>query len=121
MINAGLRSHVYKSIIHQKFDGETFENNIALLILESQVTFSNRILPICFPSHRNKIEAAGAVIGFKGRGFASVLREVELPIANNTECLENDLTINERSFCVGRKGEMENVCRVFLGKFFRFV
>lgn len=117
MINAGLRSHVFKSIVHQNFDGETFANNIALLILESQLKFSRRIFPICFPDQGIVPEEVGSIVGFRNKNFAGVLGEVELPIVDESECLENDLNVGEKSFCAGRKGEVENVCRSYLGEF----
>ena len=115
MINAGLRSYVFKSIVHPSFDSETFSNNIALLILESQLNFSNRIFPICFPTEKITLEENGSLVGFKSKGFASELSEVDLPIAKSHECEENGLNVNEKSFCVGRKSE-NNICRSCLGK-----
>lgn len=116
LLNAGLRSHVFKSIIHQNFDSNTLANNIALLTLESQLIFSSRILPICFPNQGIVQGVTGRVVGFRSKGFASSLSEVELPIALDSDCIDSDLNVNERSFCAGRKGELENVCRSYLGQ-----
>lgn len=41
--------NVKRVIVHRQYDAATFENDIALLELESPVTYDQHIVPICMP------------------------------------------------------------------------
>ena len=52
-------SHV---IVHENFVRKTFTHDIALVRLESRVTFSNRIYPICLPSGNEVLDGKWATV-----------------------------------------------------------
>lgn len=127
MIDAGLRSNVFRSIIHEDFSSDMFQNDIALLMLESQIKISTKVLPICLPELGVELEGIATVVGFgstENEKFgSSSLRQVEIPIVANEECFKVDSDfydkfLNEGNFCAGKSGETKNVCGGDSGKFF---
>lgn len=126
MTDTGLRSNVFRSIRHHYYDHETFENNIALLFLETQIKFSSSVLPICLPELGMALTGSGIMVGFGGiekdEGGSSVLREVQMPLVSNDECYDNDSDffdqyLNYGNFCAGKKGESRNICNGDSGNF----
>ena len=80
-------------IVHSSFDKESYEFDIALLKLSSQVPFQPNIIPICLPSTNNLLVGkTGTVTGWGRRSeygsISPVLREVHLPIISNKRCME---------------------------------
>lgn len=119
LTDGSIRSNIFRSIIHQKYDSETSENDIALLMLETQIKFSSNVLPICLPQATAVLEGYAIAVGFgstKTDNEGSVmLQEVEIPIVDNDECLANDSDfyekfLNQGNFCAGKKGAIKNVC-----------
>lgn len=122
MVASGIRSNVFKLIIHENYDQYVRENDIALLLLESQVTYNAAILPICLPTQGVLSDSKfgkGFVIGFGSTEVelhgSLFLVEAEIPIVSNEECFENDLDFFEKyldkdKFCAGQKNELKNIC-----------
>ena len=50
-------------IIHDKYNHETLENDIALMKLDRRVDFSRNILPACLPSFMMENIGTGAMLG----------------------------------------------------------
>lgn len=115
MSGTGLRSNVFRTIVHQNFDDESSTNDIALLMLETQLKFSNRIMPICFPKLDNYFEQVGRVVGFSEA--KNVLRDVEVAIVGENKCYEAELNVNGDIFCAGEKEGLKNICNGDSGKF----
>lgn len=112
--NTGIRSAVFRSVIHEGFDRFSLEHNIALLMLETQVKFSIQIVPICLPTKGISLEGNAVVVGFVDKNDQQVLRSVEIPIASRDECIKHDAEffegpLHEDSFCVGRV-DSKSVC-----------
>lgn len=119
LTDGNLRSNIFRTIVHQSFDFETFENDVALLMLETQIKFSSKVLPICLPHAGEVLGGIGTAVGFGStendneRSF--ILKEVQIPIVDNDECLQSDSEFYEKflnagSFCAGEKGVIKNVC-----------
>lgn len=111
-----MRSNVFRTIVHQEFDDDSASNDIALLMLETQLKISNRILPICFPKLDIAFEIVGKVVGFGG-AKSSNLKDVEVSIVDENECVEADVNVSYDSICAGKKGAKEVVCTGDSGKF----
>ncbi|BES90963.1 serine protease [Nesidiocoris tenuis] len=82
---------VKRVVRHRGFDSNTLYNDIAILTLESPVTFSNQIRAICLPSGGSTY--AGKIATVIGWGSLSengpqpsILQEVNIPVWNNREC-----------------------------------
>ncbi|XP_065339907.1 serine protease filzig-like isoform X3 [Cloeon dipterum] len=85
--------NVKRVIIHRSYEPATFENDIALLELESSVTFDEHIVPICLPDDNEEFVGRMATVSGWGRlkyggGVPSVLQEVQVPIIENNVCQE---------------------------------
>jgi len=83
---------VQKVVTHRNFDKFTYEYDIALLEMQSPVSFQPNIIPICLPSTDSSLVGQiGTVTGW-GRlsefgQISPVLREVKLPIISNSKCM----------------------------------
>ena len=83
---------VQKVVTHRNFDKFTYEYDIALLEMQSNIKFQPNIIPICLPnSDSNLVGQIGTVTGW-GRlseygQISPVLREVRLPIISNSKCM----------------------------------
>uniref|UniRef100_A0A1I8PL66 Peptidase S1 domain-containing protein n=1 Tax=Stomoxys calcitrans TaxID=35570 RepID=A0A1I8PL66_STOCA len=85
--------NVKRVIVHRQYDPATFENDIALLELESPVQFDTHIVPICMPSDTADFTGRMATVTGWGRlkyggGVPSVLQEVQVPVIENSVCQE---------------------------------
>ncbi|XP_050426858.1 serine protease filzig-like [Adelges cooleyi] len=86
-----ISKNVKRVIVHRQYDAATFENDIALLELESPVSYDQHIVPICMPDDEDDFTGRMAVVTGWGRlkyggGVPSVLQEVQVPIIENQVC-----------------------------------
>ncbi|KAK9890287.1 hypothetical protein WA026_010390 [Henosepilachna vigintioctopunctata] len=86
-----IEKKVKRVVRHRGFDGRTLYNDIAILTLDSPVTFTEQIRPICLPSTGSEYAGKTAtVIGWgslrESGPQPSVLQEVNIPIWRNNEC-----------------------------------
>ncbi|XP_076241545.1 transmembrane serine protease filzig [Calliopsis andreniformis] len=85
--------NVKRIITYKGYDPATFENDLALLELESPVQFDDHIVPICMPEDGIDFTGRMATVTGWGRlkyngGVPSVLQEVQVPIIKNSVCQE---------------------------------
>ncbi|XP_011164033.2 serine protease filzig isoform X2 [Solenopsis invicta] len=85
--------NVRRVIVNHGYDPATFENDLALLELESPVKFDEHIVPICMPEDGIDFTGRFATVTGWGRlkyngGVPSVLQEVQVPIMENSVCQE---------------------------------
>eukprot|EP00099_Drosophila_melanogaster_P019191 NP_610435.4 uncharacterized protein Dmel_CG8213, isoform B [Drosophila melanogaster] len=85
--------NVKRVIVHRQYDPATFENDLALLELDSPVQFDTHIVPICMPNDVADFTGRMATVTGWGRlkyggGVPSVLQEVQVPIIENSVCQE---------------------------------
>uniref|UniRef100_A0A673X592 Peptidase S1 domain-containing protein n=1 Tax=Salmo trutta TaxID=8032 RepID=A0A673X592_SALTR len=95
-------------ICHPYYNAYTFDNDIALMELDSLVTFSDYIRPICLPSPQhtfppgNSVWITGWGATREGGSGASILQKAQVRIINSTVC--NRLMggqITSRMTCAG--------------------
>lgn len=112
--------NIFRSNVHERFSSETFENDIALLMLESKITFTTKVQAICLPQAGLKAEGKGVVVGFGSTEtstvHSNVLREAEIPIVSKGDCLDSDPDFFSRhlfdgNFCAGEIGVQKGVCQ----------
>ncbi|XP_065344136.1 serine protease 27-like [Cloeon dipterum] len=82
---------VKRLVRHRGFDSRTLYNDIAILTLDSPVTFNSMIRPICLPSGGEQFNGKTAtVVGWgslrESGPQPSVLQEVSIPVWTNSEC-----------------------------------
>ncbi|XP_071536861.1 transmembrane protease serine 9-like [Panulirus ornatus] len=93
--------------IHPQFDLSTFVNDIALVLLERPVPYSDYIRPICLPPPRG--DFAGDIVTVIGWGaikfegnVSPVLRKVDLPVWTNRDCDKTyNQPIRDNMICAG--------------------
>lgn len=104
--------NVKRVIVHRKYDPDTFENDLALLELESPVKFDAHIIPICLPRDNEDFTGRMATVTGWGRlryggAVPSVLQEVQVPIMENHICQDmyrtagHSKVIQESFLCAG--------------------
>ncbi|KAI1290130.1 Serine proteinase stubble [Halotydeus destructor] len=82
---------VKRMIIHRGYNPATFENDIALLELESAFNVQPHVIPICLPNDQdNYVGSLAHVVGWGklsyGGAVPSILQVVRLPILMNNQC-----------------------------------
>ncbi|XP_041697434.1 vitamin K-dependent protein C [Coregonus clupeaformis] len=113
---------VIKTFSHPNYNKETVDNDIALLRLDSPVTFSEYILPACLPSRalaEGVLHLNGTRTVVTGWGkeeqtsqrFTSALNFIEVPLVEHELCarhMVNNVTGNV--LCAGVIGRREDAC-----------
>uniref|UniRef100_A0A8C1WRC6 Suppression of tumorigenicity 14b n=1 Tax=Cyprinus carpio TaxID=7962 RepID=A0A8C1WRC6_CYPCA len=104
--------HVKRIISHPLYDHLSYDNDIALMELDSPVTLSQNIWPVCLPEATHDFPAGKSVwitgwgklreeVG-KSYAVASVLQKAEVRIINSTVCRKlMDDGITPRMICAG--------------------
>ncbi|XP_058816524.1 serine protease filzig [Topomyia yanbarensis] len=85
--------NVKRVIVHRQYDAATFENDLAILELESPIHYDVHIVPVCMPSDEADFTGRMATVTGWGRltyggGVPSVLQEVQVPVIENSVCQE---------------------------------
>ncbi|XP_055595572.1 serine protease filzig [Uranotaenia lowii] len=85
--------NVKRVIVHRQYDAATFENDLAILELESPIHYDVHIVPICMPGDDADFTGRMATVTGWGRltyggGVPSVLQEVQVPVIENSVCQE---------------------------------
>jgi len=76
---------------HPEYDPSTYDNDFAIITLESPVTFSDSVRPVCLPSPSSLYEGVEATVtGWgtlqSGGIQPEVLQEVDVDTMSNEEC-----------------------------------
>ncbi|XP_024945953.1 transmembrane protease serine 9 [Cephus cinctus] len=106
--------------IHENFDTYTFNNDIAVIELDSPVTFNGIIRPACLPENRD-IDYSGAMAVAAGWGhtgerepISQELRKVSLPILSDEECRTagyDKKRLTDNMFCAGYLEGKRDACQ----------
>uniref|UniRef100_A0A182FKG1 Uncharacterized protein n=1 Tax=Anopheles albimanus TaxID=7167 RepID=A0A182FKG1_ANOAL len=101
---------IARATTHEAFTHEAFQNDIALLITQSQINFNSYVHPVCLPKRSFLRSAApGIVLGWgytEDMKVANVLRAASAPIVSHRECRESNMDaysslLDETMFCAG--------------------
>ncbi|XP_066501828.1 ST14 transmembrane serine protease matriptase b isoform X1 [Hoplias malabaricus] len=94
-----VQKRIKQIISHPEYDHRTYDNDIALMKLDSAVNLNQNIWPVCLPAATHEFPA-GQEVWITGWGktreygsLASVLQKAEVRIINDTVC--NQLMNNE--------------------------
>lgn len=103
-----VKRNLKRIIPHPNYNDYTFDNDIALMELESPITYSDYIQPICLPSPQHNFPTGSTVTitgwgATREGGFAAkVLQKAQVKIINQTVCNQlMDGQITSRMFCAG--------------------
>eukprot|EP00064_Thunnus_orientalis_P010536 superscaffoldBa00001439_g10562 len=103
-----VKKNLKQIIPHPNYNAYTFDNDIALMELDSPVTYSDYIRPICLPAAQHDFPTGNTVwiTGWgatrEGGFAATVLQKAQVRIINHSVC--NDLMggqITSRMLCAG--------------------
>ncbi|KAF8774481.1 Limulus clotting factor C like protein [Argiope bruennichi] len=115
----------YRLISHPNFNGETFDNDIALIKFQPDVRYSERIQPVCLPTFnstaRNVIPGRkGYVTGWginENKVLSDELMMAHIPVQSDDTCLKAyqkrdlPLRLNAGKFCAGYPEGITSTCR----------
>ncbi|XP_055928324.1 uncharacterized protein LOC129959498 isoform X1 [Argiope bruennichi] len=116
----GQTVRVLSSFIHHNFNNVNLDNNIALLRLQKPLDFNDNVCVICLPT-TGQMPQGSKKCTVSGYGFVSKdgdmslkIREAQVPIIDDTECmnnvteaLTNPFIIPANSFCAGGQGQQD--------------
>lgn len=99
---------------YQRRDSESFEADIAVIVLKQTIEFTKYIRPACLwnfdPDINHIISKTGSVVGWgydSKYEITSYPNKLEIPIVSESECLRSDdafiYTTSNRTFCAGKK------------------
>jgi len=101
---------IAKTEEHPKWNSQTVANDIAIVKLQTAVSFSETIRPACLPASGEQINegASGIVAGWglltEEGAYPDLLQQALLPVSNMQKCKSayKDMTINETiQYCAG--------------------
>uniref|UniRef100_A0A3B4XEE2 ST14 transmembrane serine protease matriptase b n=1 Tax=Seriola lalandi dorsalis TaxID=1841481 RepID=A0A3B4XEE2_SERLL len=103
-----MRKNIKRIIAHPDYNPLTYNNDIALMELDTEVTLNQNIWPICLPSPTYDFPAGQEawITGWgatrEGGVTATILQKAEVRIINSTVCksLMND-EVSDRMLCAG--------------------
>ncbi|XP_055839279.1 phenoloxidase-activating factor 2-like [Episyrphus balteatus] len=87
---------VVEIIIHENFDADYLENNIALLFLETPFDDAPHIKTVCLPPVNANFDMSRCFASgwgmkqFGSRRYSNIMKKLELPVVPNAKC-QNDL------------------------------
>ncbi|XP_066582475.1 serine proteinase stubble-like isoform X2 [Prorops nasuta] len=113
---------VAKKVVHPKYNFFTYEYDLALVRLESPLTFAPHISPICLPATDGLLIGENATVTGWGRlseggTLPSVLQEVSVPIVSNDRCKSMFLSAGRHEFipeiflCAGYETGGQDSCQ----------
>nr|XP_031847367.1 serine proteinase stubble-like [Nomia melanderi] len=113
---------VAKKVVHPKYNFFTYEYDLALVRLESSLTFAPHISPICLPATDDLLVGENATVTGWGRlseggTLPSVLQEVSVPIVSNDRCKSMFLRAGRHEFipdiflCAGYETGGQDSCQ----------
>lgn len=120
-LSASFKSFSVKSLlIHEKYDTETFENDIALMKIKEILTLGQSFRAICFAQLVELPQASvGTAVGYgstdKSKEHSDALRQVDIPIVGEEDCYDSDPDFFGKykfdgNFCAGELNVMKGVC-----------
>ncbi|XP_064554079.1 phenoloxidase-activating factor 2-like isoform X2 [Drosophila montana] len=114
---------VRETICHEQFNGATAIYDIALLILGTPLELTHHIMPICLPRSHEFLNFQRCFVAGWGQpsfdpddpNIRNVLRKVDLPIVNRTECqqrlrstrLGRHFELHETFICAGGERDLD--------------
>ncbi|KGL83772.1 Coagulation factor X, partial [Tinamus guttatus] len=111
---------VEKRIIHDAFDFQTFDSDIALIKLKEPIKFSEYVIPACLPEEDFATEVlmrqpSGIISGFGSIVFrgplARRMKVFQIPYVDMDTCKPAiNLTVTENMFCAGYSKDGRDAC-----------
>lgn len=106
---------ISQSISHEEFDLKSTMNDIAIIVLDKSVRFTDRISTICLPTEPDLQQdfigyspfvAGWGAVQYQGP-TSNVLQEIQVPVVSLAQCMESykkvykTIKFNDRFICAG--------------------
>lgn len=116
------QAKVKRFVVHKDYQAPTFENDIAIMELESEVSREPHIVPICMPMASDlPFEGKTAIVTGWGRleyggAVPNILHQVSVPILENSKCQNMFITsghkknVRESFLCAGYEEGKKDSC-----------
>lgn len=109
---------VRKAIVHPKYNKQSFDNDIAMLMLPEAVSPSKRTAFACLPTNFQPLpDIKCTIIGWGEMSNnddegSDVLKEAEVPIVPMNECRNQykESAITKNMFCAGHRNGRVDTC-----------
>ncbi|KAM6127464.1 LOW QUALITY PROTEIN: mannan-binding lectin serine protease 1-like [Phoenicopterus ruber ruber] len=117
---------VERIILHEEFDIQNYNHDIALVKLKEKVTMGNYVMPVCLPQFEHELEGPHHTLGLVAgwgisnpnitvdeiissgmRTLSDILQYVKLPVVLHAECKTSyesrsgNYSVTENMFCAG--------------------
>ncbi|CAH2054021.1 unnamed protein product, partial [Iphiclides podalirius] len=116
---------IKRKIKHEEYSPKAFTNDIGILVLEREISFTALIRPICIPVDselraRSYVDYNPIIAGWGDTEFrgpaATHLQALQLPVVTNEQCAQaytqyKAQTIDERVLCAGYKNGGKDACQ----------
>ncbi|KAJ8687239.1 hypothetical protein QAD02_023033 [Eretmocerus hayati] len=104
---------------HQGYSTANYDNDIALIKIDGEIVFDNKIKPVCLAEKSKTFSGEmGIVTGWgaieEGGPVSTTLREVAVPILSNVECRATRYParkITDNMICAGYKEGQKDSCQ----------
>ncbi|XP_078354327.1 uncharacterized protein LOC144638916 [Oculina patagonica] len=108
---------VEKIILHNKFDRQNVQNDIALMKLKQPILFNAHVRPICLPDFDFDVGTSCYVTGWGKTGpsisTSDILQETTVPLMNHRVCRNHYKAIKpvtSHMRCAGTLGQSQGTC-----------
>ncbi|XP_013138324.1 PREDICTED: venom serine protease-like [Papilio polytes] len=98
--------------IHPLYNLSTYDNDIAILTLQQDIAFSDRVGPVCLPFKflnnnfaGNKVTVLGWGTLFPGGPTSNVLQKVDLDVISQATCRRTEPLLTPRQMCTYTPGK----------------
>ncbi|XP_012940643.1 serine protease hepsin [Aplysia californica] len=114
-----IKVKVQSVIVHEKYNNDTVENDIALLVLHPALTFSPTIRPLCLPPSTQTVSPGQRCMlagwgDTEGTGSDTALNQAVLPVISDDTCSRADWYgsefIRSTTFCAGYAEGKKDAC-----------
>ncbi|EEB17565.1 tripsin, putative [Pediculus humanus corporis] len=110
---------IEKVIRHSGYNDRTFNNDIALLKMDKEVTLDDTLRPVCLPVKGKSFSHYDGLVtgwGVKSQGGVTspILQEVTVPIMSNAECKKTKYgsrRITDNMLCAGFPEGKKDACQ----------
>ncbi|KAJ7371578.1 hypothetical protein OS493_024253 [Desmophyllum pertusum] len=109
---------VEKIILHDNFDHQSLQNDIALMKLKRPILYDAYVSPVCLPDFDFDVGTTCYVTGWGQAGpsssMSNILQETSVPLMDHTVCKNHNkdiLLVTSQMRCAGTLGQSQGTCK----------
>ncbi|XP_053667559.1 serine protease 7-like [Anopheles marshallii] len=113
--NRAQNHKAFELIVHPEYSVNSIRHDVALIVLETDITYTDYIQPVCLWNRDDDLNAIvgtwGTVVGFgidETDEVSDTLREASIPVVNHITCIESNRELfgsqlTSNMFCAGNR------------------